>query len=149
MARPLEDQLAALTTMSSAQLRAEWMRVHKAPAPPLTADLLARGVAWRLQQKAHGGFTTAVVRDLRRFKRQLDASGNVSRYAYEGRINPGTRLVRDWGGVSHHVLVLENGYDYRDRRYASLSQIAKDITGAHWSGPRFFGLKRRRANADA
>lgn len=61
----------------------------------------------------------------------------------------GTRLVRDWGGVSHHVLVLESGYHYGDRRYSSLSQIARDITGAHWSGPRFFGLKRERAAADA
>lgn len=149
MRRTLEDQLAALTTMSSAQLRAEWMRVHKVPAPPLSADLLARGIAWRLQEKAHGGLTSATVRELQRLKRQLDASGSVSVNAYEGRIKPGTRLVRDWGGVSHHVLVLEDGYDYRDRRYASLSQVARDITGAHWSGPRFFGLKRRRASPDA
>lgn len=149
MARPLEEQLAALTTMSSAHLRAEWMRVHKAPAPPLTSDLLARAIAWHLQEKMHGGVTTATARELRRLKRQLDASGNVSTNAYEGRIKPGTRLVRDWGGVSHHVLVLEQGYDYRDRRYASLSQIARDITGAHWSGPRFFGLRRRVAGAHA
>ena len=148
MPAALEEQLAALTTMSSAQLRAEWMRVHKVPAPPLGAGLLARGIAWRLQEKAHGGFTSSTVRELQRLKRQLDASGSVSVNAYAGRIKPGTRLVRDWGGVSHHVLVLENGYDYRDRRYASLSQIAQDITGAHWSGPRFFGLKRRKA-ADA
>jgi len=149
MARSLEDQLAALTTMSSAQLRAEWMRVHKTTAPPLTADLLARGIAWRLQEQGHGGFTSATARELQRLKRQLDASGSVSVNAYEGRIKPGTRLVRDWGGISHHVLVLENGYDYRERRYASLSQIARDITGAHWSGPRFFGLRRRGARANA
>ena len=149
MARGLGDQLVALTTMSSAQLRAEWMRVYKAPAPPLTADLLARGIAWRLQEKSHGGFTSTTVRELRRLKRQLDASGNVSTNVYQGRIKPGTRLVRDWGGVSHHVLVLESGYDYCDRRYASLSQIAQHITGAHWSGPRFFGLKHRRVTPGA
>lgn len=149
MALSLETRLAALTTMSSAQLRAEWMRVHKAAAPPISADLLARGIAWRLQEKAHGGFTSTTLRELQRLKRRLDSSGSVSVNAYEGRIKPGTRLVRDWGGESHHVLVLESGYDYRDRRYASLSQIAADITGAHWSGPRFFGLKRRRASANA
>lgn len=149
MAQSLETRLAALTTMSSAQLRAEWMRVHKAAAPPLSADLLARGIAWRLQEKAHGGFTSTTLRELHRRKRQLDSSGSVSVNAYEGRIKPGTRLVRDWGGESHHVLVLESGYDYRDRRYASLSQVAADITGAHWSGPRFFGLKRRRAGSNA
>ena len=149
MTQALEDRLAALKTMSSAQLRAEWIRTYKAPAPPLTADLLARGIAWRLQERAHGGFTPAATRNLQRLKRQLESSGSVSVSAYEGRIKPGTRLVRDWGGVSHHVLVLESGYDYRDRRYGSLSQIARDITGAHWSGPRFFGLKRERMRTDA
>ncbi len=61
--------------------------------------------------------------------------------ANQGRIKAGTRLVREWGGISHHVVVLEDGYHYLERRYSSLSQIARDITGAHWSGPRFFGLK--------
>ncbi len=148
MRAKLDEQLAALTTMSSAQLRAEWQRVYRTQAPPLTADLLRRGIAWRLQERVHGGFAPAVLRELQRHKRQLDASGKVSVHVHQGRIKPGTRLVRDWGGASHHVLVLESGYHYRDRRYSSLSQIARDITGAHWSGPRFFGL-RERAAADA
>lgn len=148
MANNLDAQLAALTTMSSAQLRAEWGRVYRSAAPPLTADLLARGIAWRLQERVHGGFTKPVVRELQRRKRELDAGGSVSTSVYKGRIKPGTRLVREWGGVSHHVLVLESGFHYRERRYMSLSQIARDITGAHWSGPRFFGL-RTNASADA
>ncbi|MES2987947.1 MAG: DUF2924 domain-containing protein [Pseudomonadota bacterium] len=144
----LQNVLAALTTMSSAQLRDEWQRVHRAPAPPLTADLLRRGIAWRLQERVHGGLPSPVARELQRLKRQFEASGKVSVNVHEGRIKPGTRLVRDWGGTSHHVLVLESGYHYRDRRYSSLSQIARDITGTHWSGPRFFGL-RRGASSDA
>jgi hypothetical protein len=64
----------------------------------------------------------------------------------DGRITPGTPLVRDWGGTSYHVLVLESGYLYQDRRYTSLSHAARDITGAHWSGPRFFGMTRRSAD---
>ncbi|WP_374388004.1 DUF2924 domain-containing protein [Sandaracinobacter sp.] len=66
-----------------------------------------------------------------------------------GRIKPGTRLVRDWGRASHHVTVLEGGYLYRDRHYRSLSQIARDITGSHLSGPRFFGLTRQGAKEAA
>ena len=147
--RDVSNQLAALATMSSAQLRAEWARVYKAPAPPLSADLLARGISWRLQERVHGGLTKPVARELQRLKRELDGGGKVATNVYEGRIKPGTRLVREWGGVSHHVLVLESGYHYRDRGYLSLSQIARDITGAHWSGPRFFGLKRAKANVDA
>jgi hypothetical protein len=148
MASALDAQLAALTTMSSAQLRAEWGRVYRSSAPPLTGDLLARGIAWRLQERVHGGFPKSVIRELQRQKRELDAGGNISASVYKGRIKPGTRLVRDWGGVSHHVLVLESGFQYRDRGYISLSQIARDITGAHWSGPRFFGL-RSKVSADA
>jgi predicted dinucleotide-binding enzyme len=86
--------------MSSAQLRAEWMRVHKVAAPPISADLLARGIAWRLQEKAHGGFTSTTFRELQRLKRQLDSSGSVSVNAYEGRIKPGTRLVRAFNAIN-------------------------------------------------
>jgi len=149
MRKNLDAELAALATMSSAQLRSQWLSVFKSAAPPLTADLLARGIAWRLQERVHGGLSTATARELQRLKRQLDASGNVSLNVNQGRVKPGTRLVREWGGTSHHVVVLESGYHYRDRRYASLSQVARDITGAHWSGPRFFGLKRAGVGRDA
>ena len=145
----LDQQLAALATMSSAQLRSKWLSVFKSPAPPITADLLARGIAWRLQERAHGGLSITTVRELQRLKRQLDANGTMSVNANQGRVMPGTRLVREWGGSNHHVIVLESGFHYRDRQYASLSQIARDITGAHWSGPRFFGLKRVGAGAHA
>ncbi|MCW3848106.1 DUF2924 domain-containing protein [Sphingomonas sp. LB-2] len=147
MSANLGNRLAALATMRAAELRAEWERVYRAPAPPLTGDLLRRGIAWRLQERVHGGLPTSVARELRRLKRQYERSGTVSINVHDGRIKPGTRLVREWGGASHHVLVLESGYQYRDRRYLSLSQIARDITGAHWSGPRFFGLKRGSADA--
>lgn len=56
------------------------------------------------------------------------------------KLTPGTRLVRDWHGVGHTVTVLEQGFAYGGKEWRSLSAIAKTITGAHWSGPRFFGL---------
>jgi hypothetical protein len=138
----LDQQLAALATMSSAQLRAEWVRVYRTPAPPLSADLLARGIAWRLQERVHGGLTKAHLRELRRYKTRLDAAGNVSTNVNAGRIKPGSRIVREWGGSTHHVLVLDDSYHYQDRSYTSLTQIAREITGTHWSGPRFFGLRK-------
>ena len=107
MAGTLDAQLAALATMSPAQLRSEWLRVYKVPAPPLTADLLARGVAWRLQERAHGGLPANALREIQQVQRQLDRGDAVN--VTEGRIKPGTRLVRDWGGMSHHVIVLEIG----------------------------------------
>ena len=143
----LQAQLSALQHMSQAQLKAEWLRVHKCPPPPLTTDLLARGIAWKLQERAHGGLAPATVREVARLARQMAGSERVNVTA--GRIKPGTRLVRDWGRASHHVTVLEGGYLYRDRHYRSLSQIARDITGSHLSGPRFFGLTRQGAKEAA
>jgi len=58
-------------------------------------------------------------------------------------LKPGTRLVREWHGVTHTVLVHRHDFEWHDQRYRSLSMIARTITGAHWSGPRFFGLKSR------
>ena len=55
---------------------------------------------------------------------------------------PGSRLVREWNGQTYTVSVIEEGFVYKDRVWTSLSAIAKDITGAHWSGPRFFGLHK-------
>jgi hypothetical protein len=141
----LSDKLAALTTMSSARLRAEWLQLYKRPAPDLSADLLRRGVAYRLQEKAHGGLPPAILREIERMRKHLASTGEVITLP-PTRIKPGTRLVRDWGGASHHVVVLDSGFLYRDQRYRSLSTIAAEITGAKWSGPRFFGL-RSAANA--
>lgn len=144
----LDDKLTALATMSPAQLRAEWLRVHKSPAPAMTPDLLRRGIAYRLQEQAYGGLKPAIKRELERLGTQLDRTEPIA--VGSMHIKPGTRLVRDWGGTSHHVLVEEEGFLYRDQRYRSLSEVACSITGTKWSGPRFFGLTRRsRVAADA
>jgi len=144
----LEIQLVRLTTMSSAALRAEWRQLYKRPAPDLTADLLRRGIAWRLQEKALGGLGPGTQRTIERLMREVARTGEaVARPATH--IKPGTRLVRDWGGDSHHVLVLDEGFLYRDERYRSLTTIAHTITGARWSGSRFFGLRAGKEMADA
>lgn len=135
----LDEQLDGLMTLSSAQLRAEWLRVYRKPPPDLTADLLRRGIAYRLQERAYGGLAPETVRQIEKFKRLYAKTGEVvAKPAFTLKV--GTRLVREWGGKSHHVLVIEKGFLYNDRRYRSLSQIASEITGAHWSGPRFFGI---------
>lgn len=80
----LENQLAALATMSPAQLRAEWLRVHKAPAPKATPDLLTRGIAYRLQVQAYGGLAPAVKRQLKQLTEQLGRKAQLGRSYYEG-----------------------------------------------------------------
>lgn len=139
-----KDLLAGLATMSPAQLRAEWRRVHRGrPLPEgLSADLVSRAVAWRIQERNHGGLPPARVRELARLAKQMRDGGDLD-LERELRLKPGTRLVRRWHDRTYRVLVLDHGFQYEDRHYRSLTPIAREITGAAWSGPLFFGLKRR------
>jgi hypothetical protein len=143
----IEEELSALATMSSAQLRAEWQRVMRTPPPPaFSADLLELAIAYQLQVKRYGGLPGATRRRLDQLAREVSRSGSIAS-ASDTSLRPGTRLSRDWHGKTHHVLVLDDGYMFEDRRYRSLTQIAASITGTAWSGPRFFGLKQRKAEA--
>ncbi|HEY0312239.1 MAG TPA: DUF2924 domain-containing protein [Allosphingosinicella sp.] len=141
MAITLEEELAALATMSPAQLRDKWQRVYRGAPPPFAPDLLARGIAYRLQERVYGKLPTATRREIERLQRQFERTGEVLTEAC-ATTKPGTVLVREWKQEQHHVLILDEGYRYRDRRYGSLSEIANEITGARWSGPRFFGLRQ-------
>lgn len=130
MAR-LDERLAALADMRPAALRQEWERAYGMPAPSISADLLRMGIAYRLQEKAHGGLS-------RSSTTALKASSDRGH-----TIKPGTRLVRSWSGRTVTVEVVDGGFLYDDRAYTSLSAIAREVTGTNWSGPRFFGLDGR------
>jgi len=138
----LEQQLAQLPGMSPAQLRAKWRDCWRKPAPDIGPDLLRRGIAWKLQARVHGDLPSHIRREL---ERAADRLRRGEELVSSGRpsFKPGTRLVRQWQGRVHHVLVLDEGYEYDGRRFGSLTQIASAITGTHWSGPSFFGLKKR------
>lgn len=141
MAR-IERQLAGLASMSAAQLRAEWRRLHRGQTLPagLTSSQLLRSIAWRLQEKALGGLPPARVRELDRLAGQLEANGEIDMTSPR-RLKPGTRVVRHWRGKVYSVTVLDSGFEFEERHFVSLTQIARHITGVAWSGPRFFGLK--------
>ena len=148
MAR-IDDQLSRLATMTPVDLRSEWQTVLNEGAPDLPASLLRRALAHRLQEQAQGGLPAAVQRMLA----LLSADPAAKPLEPEIRLKPGTRLLREWNGKLHAVQVTADGLMFEERRYASLSHIAREITGAHWSGPRFFGLKKpvyppRRVSAD-
>src|SRR5689334_22435287 len=128
MTARLNEQLTALSKMPTAELPAEWERVHRAPAPKLPPDLLRISIAYRLQERALGGMSRASASALRR--------GGTG----APQMKLGTRLVRSWNGRTIAVLVVEEGFEFEGRRYRSLTAIAREVTGAAWSGPRFFGL---------
>ena len=118
-------------------LRAEWTKVfHRSPPVGLKCDLLRRGIAFAWQAAREGGLTARVSRRLRT---ESSASTAIAR---SGALKPGTRLARTWQGETHHVLVIDDGVEYRGQRYPSLSAVARAITGTRWSGPRFFGVER-------
>lgn len=133
----LDEQLERLAALSPVDLRAEWRRVYPTPPPQLTADLLVRCIAWQMQVKAFGGLSRAS-------ERVLDQRAGLApgrRLLDTSHLKPGTRLVRRWQDITYDVLVVEDGFLFKDELFGSLSAIAEAITGTRWSGPRFFGLK--------
>jgi hypothetical protein len=141
----LDVEIAALQGAATHDLRIAWRRLYRSEPPPcMTRELMIRAIAYRMQERAHGGLSPAAKRKLHSLVAQLEAKGPE---AFDPGIvlKPGARLVREWAGKTHTVVVLENGFDYDGERYLSLSKIATRITGAHWSGPRFFGIKKTTA----
>ncbi len=130
----------ALAAMSSAQLQERWTAAGADTPPKVPAALLRRLLAQRLQERRQGGLPVMVVRELERMAgRQLLPAPVAQRPV----LTHGTRLIREWNGQTIAVEVVEGGFVRDGRMYRSLSEIAREVTGAHWSGPRFFGLARR------
>ena len=137
----LDKALAALATLPSAQLSERWADVGSGSAPNVPAPLLRRLLAQRLQEKRHGALPLLVVREL---ERVASAGGPIPEQSRKAvTLTPGTRLIREWNGRTIAVEVRNDRFVWEDRTYRSLSEIARVVTGAHWSGPRFFGLIRR------
>jgi hypothetical protein len=127
--------------LSLDKLRAEWRRLYRSEAPKISRELLSRGIAYRCQELQHGGLGKTTRRKLKTLAKMFRTTGRVGPDPGLA-LKPGARLVREWHGRTHTVTVTEDGFEYAGASYASLTKIAKKITGAHWSGPRFFGLVR-------
>jgi hypothetical protein len=125
------------------ELRGEWRRLYNNDSPRISRDLLILGIAYRRQEIEHGGLGKATLRKLRTLAKTLRTTGRVGPTP-SLTLKPGARLVREWRGRTHTVTVTEDGFEYGGASYPSLTKIAKKITGAHWSGPRFFGLLAKR-----
>lgn len=148
MANPeleIAAEIIRLDSLPLDRLREEWRRLNQTPPPKrLSRDILLRGITYKMQENAFGGLSKAIVRKLQ-VSAPTEASPAKKRRPRPA-FKPGTRLVREWHGVTHTVVILADGVEWRGRRYRSLSVVAREITGAHWSGPRFFGLKEARAD---
>jgi Protein of unknown function (DUF2924) len=146
MSKPAVDiavELARLAESTIFELRGEWRRLHRMPPPMrLSRELLVRAITYKLQERALGGLSKSILRKLESLNVE-PAAGDARKPTPPISLKPGTRLVREWRGVTHTVLVHADGVEWNGRRYKSLTVIAREITGARWSGPRFFGLRKR------
>lgn len=141
MITSIEDKLAALTTMSSAQLQGEWRALKGTPVPLISPSLLRMALGYELQARALSGLSRVSQQRLA----QLGAAKTVTQ-----AVRPGTRLIREWNGVAHIVEVGEDGViRWNGTVWNSLSEVARAITGTRWSGPAFFGLKGRKGSQDS
>ena len=135
-------EITSLSKLGTDELRERWKAMFgKAPSRDIGRSFLTRAIAYRLQEKAFGGLKTSTQRLLAGFARD-SANGSALAAGPSRIVQSGAVLVRVWRGTSHQVSVLEKGFSLRGKRYRSLSEVAREITGTRWSGPLFFGLKR-------
>jgi hypothetical protein len=137
--RAIERELGRIRLLGLDELRAEWRRLYHSEPPKLSRDLLVLALGYRVQEIEYDGLSKATRRKLQTMAKGLRATGRVGATPSLS-LKPGARLVCEWHGRTHTVTVTEDGFEYSGLTYASLTKIAKRITGAHWSGPRFFGL---------
>jgi len=142
----IADQLESLQLMDLIALREEWRKLKGADPPRLSRDLMLRAVAYALQVEAFGELPAGTIKKL---GATSDQAAEVTTATERPRrdLSAGARLVREWHGRTHSVEVLRQGFLFEDKVYRSLSEIARRVTGSHWSGPRFFGLVRKRGNS--
>jgi hypothetical protein len=139
--------LEALCDLTAYELRKEGGQLYRSQPPRLSRDLLVRAIAYRIQELRYGGLSKATRRKLASLAEARDSGAETAKEGAQ-RIRAGARLVREWNGRTHAVAVEEGSFTYVGRTYRSLSAIARDITGARWSGPRFFGLARKNGASD-
>ncbi|WP_082520642.1 DUF2924 domain-containing protein [Rhizobium sp. Root482] len=138
-------QLAAIKRMTVVELKTKWESLFGAPAPNNSRSYLELRLGYRIQELSLGGLSRETRRTLDLLADEIEGQARHRSIIADPR-NPivGTRLVREWDGVEHTVTVLKDGFDWQERRFKSLSAVARAITGTQWNGYRFFGLREAR-----
>jgi Protein of unknown function (DUF2924) len=140
-------KLSKLPSASAAELLALWTAINPtAPPGPLRAsrELLAGVLAWQLQERKFGGLKPTITRRLRVLARAHQRKATpIALAGWSGTLRPGTVLIRQWRGAPHVIMALADGFQYQGKVYGSLSRVAREITGTHWNGPAFFGLRKK------
>jgi Protein of unknown function (DUF2924) len=136
----LAAEIARVSKLDIDKLREHWKAIYgKPPSREIGRSILTRAIAHRLQERAYGGLKPSTQRLL---ARAAEESATGSSSSPQTRMaQSGTILVREWRGTAHRVTMLDEGVSFNGKHYRSLSEVAREITGSRWSGPRFFGLR--------
>jgi hypothetical protein len=144
----LAAELGKLGGVGTDLLRQRWVEFYGvAPSPRISRELLIRAVAHRMQEDAQGGLGKSCQRRLARLADTLSEGGSIP-VSQTQSFKPGTKLIREWKGKVHEVVIAGGTYIWAGQHYRSLSQIARAITGTRWSGPRFFGVEAGQGATD-
>src|ERR1700722_4589423 len=136
----LAAEILSLSKLDIDKLRERWKAIYgKAPSREIGRSFLTRAISYRLQERAYGGIKPSTSRLLARAAEER-ATGSSKR-PQTRMAQSGTILIREWRGTAHRVTMLDDGVTFNGKRYRSLSEVAREITGSRWSGPRFFGLR--------
>ena len=129
----LGEAISAIELLDRAGCLDHWRKAFSRPPPKyLSPQFMKRVLIWETQNRLQGGLSAKTERRLKQI-----AAGK----APLPKTKPGSHLVREWNGRTYQVEVVEGGYVMDGKTWRSLSAIARHITGAHWSGPRFFGVQ--------
>lgn len=154
--RSVLRQLAELPRLPMSELKAKWQELIGPNPPQYNREVLVSRLAHRLQELAYRGLSRSCREQMERLLQEAgyDEIGRKPTRPARGRTRDamvaGTKLIREWGGERHEVTAVPGGFEYRGRGYRSLTAVAQVISGSHWSGPAFFGLRRQgRRGGDA
>jgi hypothetical protein len=148
MRQPAIPKLSKLSTAGRAELLTIWTAtIGEPPRFRGSRELLASALAWQLQERKFGGLKPATQRKLRVLARAQEPKRPSITLPQPINLRPGTAIIKQWRGAQHVVTVLADGFQHQGKVYASLSQLAREITGTRWNGPAFFGLRKGHGRA--
>ena len=152
-AESLQHEIAHLRDLDIDGLRLKWRNLLGRMAPAhLPKFLLLRIIAYRMQANVYGDLDKKACRTFDRLTRKGGGERDSETPTRPCQADPrglraGTLLMREWAGVMHHVTVVDDGFVWNGATYPSLSKVARAITGTRWNGPRFFGMRAKRAES--
>jgi hypothetical protein len=139
MTESVAARVAALPKTPTPELRQMWRELFDKEPPGFSRNYLISRLAYRIQELAYGGLKPATRARLDALAEALDPK--IARKRLISGPIVGTLLVREWRGAEHKVTVLADGFEWEERRYKSLSAVARAVTNVRWNGPMFFGLR--------